>query len=389
MNASDDWQFTPLHEAAAKVKVEVCSLLLRWGANPYLKELNGKTAIDVAGSDKLKERIIYEHRGYTFLAYIRNGDLGKIKKSLSHSSVYNHHQSQFNSSAADSSSDQFLISSSTSPPYSSSFHKSESNNYFVPIEKSSPSSSNCNSYSNCTIHHPHHHNQFTSDLIHFKNPSNGCSPLHYIADAASNVTAKQREKIVKFLIDKKASINETNSDGLTPLMMALENGHFEVAEWLLKNKARVDITDNLGRNALHRAAEKGSYEAVQLLLSYDAEIHALTPSGLTAEMITTSDSIKKLLLNHKLINNHPELKLLDAARNGDLQTVTAILEAGPYLVNCRDVDGRQSTPLHFAAGYNHPEVVKLLLEKGADIQARDKGMFDKSFSLVQCLTILI
>lgn len=35
--------------------------------------------------------------------------------------------------------------------------------------------------------------------------------------------------------------------------------------------------------------------------------------------------------------------------------------------------GRESTPLHFAAGYNHPEVVKLLLEKGADIEAKDKG----------------
>ena len=42
-------------------------------------------------------------------------------------------------------------------------------------------------------------------------------------------------------------------------------------------------------------------------------------------------------------------------------------------VNCRDVEGRQSTPLHFAAGYNRLAVVELLLQHGADVHAKDKG----------------
>jgi len=112
---------------------------------------------------------------------------------------------------------------------------------------------------------------------------------------------------------------------------------------------------------------------VQLLLLYGADTNAVTSQGLTAEQLAKSEPIKKLLVNHKLINNNPEFKLLEAAKNGDLAIVEAILEAEPELVNCRDLDGRQSTPLHFAAGYNHPEVVKLLLEKGANLQARDKG----------------
>lgn len=43
------------------------------------------------------------------------------------------------------------------------------------------------------------------------------------------------------------------------------------------------------------------------------------------------------------------------------------------VVNCRDVDGRQSTPLHFAAGYNRVSVVEYLLQHGADVHAKDKG----------------
>lgn len=42
-------------------------------------------------------------------------------------------------------------------------------------------------------------------------------------------------------------------------------------------------------------------------------------------------------------------------------------------VNCRDLDGRHSTPLHFAAGYNRVAVVEFLLHAGADVHAKDKG----------------
>lgn len=98
----------------------------------------------------------------------------------------------------------------------------------------------------------------------------------------------------------------------------------------------------------------------------------MTLQGYTAEQLS-NETIKKILINHKLINNNPEYKLLESTKNGDLAAVAAILEVDPDLVNCRDLDGRQSTPLHFAAGYNHVAVAELLLAKGAEIHARDKG----------------
>lgn len=42
-------------------------------------------------------------------------------------------------------------------------------------------------------------------------------------------------------------------------------------------------------------------------------------------------------------------------------------------MNCRDLEGRHSTPLHFAAGYNRVAVVEYLLQNGADVHAKDKG----------------
>jgi len=50
-----------------------------------------------------------------------------------------------------------------------------------------------------------------------------------------------------------------------------------------------------------------------------------------------------------------------------------VLTFNPSLVNCRDAQGRNSTPLHFAAGYNRLQVVEYLLSMGADVTAKDKG----------------
>lgn len=57
-----------------------------------------------------------------------------------------------------------------------------------------------------------------------------------------------------------------------------------------------------------------------------------------------------------------------------IEILQRIIEScGTKIINCKDFDGRESTPLHFAAGYNRVEVLKYLLEKDANVEARDTG----------------
>ena len=64
-------------------------------------------------------------------------------------------------------------------------------------------------------------------------------------------------------------------------------------------------------------------------------------------------------------------RILEAAKNGDYDTLKVLVTKDN--VNCRDAEGRNSTPLHFAAGYNRVKVVEFLINLGAKVSAKDKG----------------
>ncbi|TDA37117.1 MAG: hypothetical protein DSO07_12820 [Thermoproteota archaeon] len=62
--------------------------------------------------------------------------------------------------------------------------------------------------------------------------------------------------------------------------------------------------------------------------------------------------------------------LIEAARWGDLEKVKKLLDRGAD-VNARDKDGW--TPLHWASVHGHLDVIKLLVERGADVNASNHG----------------
>jgi ankyrin repeat protein len=63
--------------------------------------------------------------------------------------------------------------------------------------------------------------------------------------------------------------------------------------------------------------------------------------------------------------------IIRAAKNGDLATVKAILATDPSALNAVDKEG--STLLHCAAWKGHVELVRLLLDAGAPINATSQN----------------
>ena len=61
--------------------------------------------------------------------------------------------------------------------------------------------------------------------------------------------------------------------------------------------------------------------------------------------------------------------LIEAVKQGDRESVRAVLESDARLANQKDASG--ATPLHYAALNGHRQIVQLLLERGADINSTD------------------
>ncbi|KAJ8686279.1 hypothetical protein QAD02_022073 [Eretmocerus hayati] len=287
VNVSDLWAFTPLHEAASKSRAEVCSLLLSEGADPTQLNCHGKSAIDVAPTLELQERLAYEYKGHCLMDACRQADLTKLKKYLSPESV------------------------------------------------------------------------------NFKHPYTGDTPLH----CAVASPYPKRKQVVELLIRESAMLSEKNKDFLTPLHVATDHSHYDVMDLLLAHNAKVNALDGLGQTALHRCAREDNVQACRILLSYNVDQSIVSLQGYMAAQVA-SENVLKILQDSP---NGVEAQLLEASKSGDLAAVERILQANPHAVNCRDLDGRHSTPLHFAAGYNRVPVVEFLLAHGADVHAKDKG----------------
>jgi ankyrin repeat protein len=76
-------------------------------------------------------------------------------------------------------------------------------------------------------------------------------------------------------------------------------------------------------------------------------------------------------IDQKSVQTPAQKQVIRAAKNGDIATVRTLIEADPGLLDARDTDG--STPLHCASWKGHIEVVNVLLDLGAEVNARNQN----------------
>lgn len=129
--------------------------------------------------------------------------------------------------------------------------------------------------------------------------------------------------------------------------------------------------------ALRAAARCGHAEVLELLLGWGTDVNSPDSKGQTAlhNAVESSQSLaaRLLLVNHanpeaKAKGNFNRAPLHYAATGSDLATLRVLLDFGAKM-EAREYWGR--TALHLAAEGGHEEAVRALVDHGADKEARD------------------
>ena len=155
------------------------------------------------------------------------------------------------------------------------------------------------------------------------------------------VESKDRAAALK-LLAAGSNAQERGADGTTALMWAAHHGDLELVQRLIRAGADVAAVNEFGTSALLEAAAIGSEPVVEALLDAGADANSANPEG--------------------------ETPLMVVARTGNVKAASALIAAGAE-VNTRELWGGQSA-LMWAAAQSQPQMVKLLVANGADVDAR-------------------
>jgi ankyrin repeat protein len=163
--------------------------------------------------------------------------------------------------------------------------------------------------------------------------------------------ANGRQEVAGHLLARGADVNARSDDGDCPLHEAAARGHLEMVRLLLDGGADVNVRSTsrspvqarAGNTPLHDAVAKGREDVVGLLLVRGADVGARSGRGLTPLHL--------------------------AAGPGHTGIVRKLLEGGADVGAFGD-DGL--TPLHAIAAGGEVPSAELLLGRGADVNVRSK-----------------
>jgi len=208
-------------------------------------------------------------------------------------------------------------------------------------------------------------------------------------------------EMLDLLIERGADVNGCDKSKRTALMYAAMAGREAILGALLAHGAKVDALDSSGRTALMEACQSGRTQTARLLLNAGADTSLRDNNladALTLACRANHTEIVQLLggscekavldegrsgswgpseMRREILRQRAtglENELFQAVSDGDIDHVTRVLASG-WPINRKSEVVVGGTVLLWAAYCDRPEIVKLLIERGADLNLpSDQGV---------------
>lgn len=345
VKAADRYGITPLTLAATRGSARMLEILIQAGADPNYTLPEGET---------------------TLMTAARTGDPAAVKVLLSHGARVNVKENTLGENA---------------------LMWAAAENHADAVRALISADADINARS--TLLHLAPFNWVTSGMVSTTLPRGNWTPLMYAARQGSMDAARA-------LAEGHATLNLTDPDGATALVIAIINGHFDLAHMLLEKGADPNVADETGMAALYAAVDMHTLGPMQG-----------RPGPKLVDEISGLELVKSLLahganpnlrLKKPIIGRHHgsgdsslgegTTALMRAAKANDIDVMKALLEGGanPFLTQAD-----HTTVLMIAAaggavfgGYGQAlpvteegaiQAIQLCMDHGLDVNAFNSNGF--------------
>ena len=196
----------------------------------------------------------------------------------------------------------------------------------------------------------------------------------------SLAAANGNAAMLKLLLEGGADANTPDGAGETPLMTAAQVGSLDSVKTLIAAGATLDARDqNFQQTALMVAVRANHPDLVRYFIEQGASVNTQTRTGDVPRWVLPN-SVPGFGHGIGIVRGGlPErgsrylipgamTPLLYAARDGRVDSARMLLDAGARL---EQTDANGITPLLMAIGNNHPDVARFLIDRGANVKATD------------------
>ena len=183
------------------------------------------------------------------------------------------------------------------------------------------------------------------------------------ADSILRSACKENSiKLVESALAQGASINLQDEALNTPMHVAAMYGSLQVIVLLHSRGGSITTPNKFGRTAMQTAKHIGEDEAAAVL----GEL----AEGVAVDMATLPDSDDEIELPEGIeLPSHADFLLRRACKENESRTAETALAMG---ADVNATDGALNTPMHDAAMYGSLQVIMLLHEQGATLDARNQ-----------------
>ena len=189
--------------------------------------------------------------------------------------------------------------------------------------------------------------------------------------------------LVRLLLKRGAKKEVIDKEGCTAVFLAARAGHLEELKALLDSGANANMKRHDGFSPISVAAKYNRYDSVKVLLDFGADPNAPGSSGAGYSALLEASHHGHVEVVRLLLDNGGKWDVGSksgygavsvAAHQGRDAVIRFLAERGANLeqpgFGHKDPE-LSATPLMRAAMHNYPDTITVLLELGADIDARD------------------